>query len=179
MAGALASALVGSGLGLFGDLVMTGGATHAALAVAMTVTALAIVRETRLIRLPLPQVRRQTRGIWARVHSPTTAVALWGLDVGAVFTTWFTFAGVWALIAVAIISADAGFGTGLFVAYWAGRALALWVTPLMIRDANSTPALLSAVAARRDLFRWVHVGGLAWLLAVLVLWVVRSGSMMA
>jgi hypothetical protein len=178
MTGALASVLVGGGLGLLGSVVMTRGTTRPALVVAMTVTAVAIARETHLVRLPLPQARRQTRRIWALLHSPTTAAALWGLDIGAVFTTWFTFAGVWALVAVAIISANVEFGAGLIVVYWAGRALALWLTPLIIRDANSTPALLSVLAARRDQFRWVHVGGLAWLLAMLSLWTIRSGSMM-
>jgi hypothetical protein len=61
------------------------------------------------------------------------------------------------------------------VAYWAGRALSVWVAPRLVHDARATPALVSALHRQHPLLRQIHVAGLVWmLLALAAMLIMRS-----
>ena len=110
-----------------------------------------------------------------RFPSMVTA-ALWGLDLGLFFTTWFTFAGDWLLVIVAIITREPMYGAALFSVYWLGRALSVWFAPLLLQDARATPQLMSSIRAHRWAFQRLHVVGLAWGITVLIIWLAQGAQ---
>lgn len=175
-AGALSSALVGAILGLAGQLALPDRVGPAGLAVALAIAAYAIARELRWASLPLPQFARQTDGRWAKTRSSPVAAALWGLHIGLTVTTWFTFAGVWLLVAVAVLFGDPVFGAAVFAAFWAGRTLSVWISPLLVTDVRHTPELLDAIEDRRRAFQLTHVVGLCAAAAALTAHVIQGGT---
>jgi hypothetical protein len=168
-AGAATSALVGSILGVLGAVVLPSQGWLAGYLVLGAVAALAIARELVGPSIPVPQLRRQTPGIWAKTHGSTASAILWGLDLGLIFTTWFTFSGAWFVVALAVASGQAAFGAIVVLAYWLGRALSVWVAPLMMPTATATPALLAALGAEHRLFKIVHVAALGWSVVLLAM----------
>jgi len=160
LGGAITSGLVGLGLGAMGSLATRPFAT-AALAVCFAIAGVGFLREARLVRLPLPQVRRQTRDLWAKSNLAPAAAALWGLDLGLTFSSWMTFAGVWFVVAVATASADPAFGATVLTSYWAGRALSVWLAPLLAPSLGATPDLLLAISGEGRVLRRVQAGTLA------------------
>jgi hypothetical protein len=162
VSGAVASVLVGAALGALGRAVLPQDAGDTALVAVLGLTVLAAVRECGAAWIPLPQLRRQTSGAWGKRYGlgGVTVAALWGLDVGSVFSTWVTFAGVWVLAALAFSSQSALFAGGLFVAYWLGRSLSVWLAPLFAPDATSTPRVLTALESEERRLQLVHVAGL-------------------
>jgi hypothetical protein len=136
--------------------------------VVVAIALIAIARELEWVRIPVPQLKRQTKRVWAVNFHGTVAAALWGLDLGLILTTWLTFSGVWLLVIVAILGKQATFGGMLFVSYWLGRALSVWIAPLLIEGASDVPKLLESTGAHYRLFKQVHVWSLVWLIFVLV-----------
>lgn len=177
LAGGAASLLVGALLGILGGWIVPARVGMLGILIAIAVALLALARELSWLAIPLPQRRRQTRDIWAKVFPSTWAAALWGFDLGLVFTTWFTFAGVWLLVIVAILIGSPQFGAALFTAYWLGRALSVWIAPMLLSDATATPQLLDEIVAQYRLFQRMHVVGLAWSIMVLIVWLTQSVAM--
>lgn len=157
-AGAMTAAGVGAVLGAGGATVDLGVST-AALAV-LCVSVAALLRELGL-QVPLLQLQRQTKRTWAARWSLPVAATLWGLDVGAVFTTWLTFAGPWVIAVAAFTGGSAGFGALLFLSYWAGRAASAWVAPALLDGPSSTPDLMLEIDRLFRPLRNVHALGLA------------------
>lgn len=174
LAGGAVSAAVGAGLGWLGGALLPGKPHAPEILVATAVATIAIAREIGWLAVPLPQLRRQTRSVWARVFPRTLAAALWGIDLGMGFTTWLTFSGAWLLAAVAVVFGAPGFGATLFFLYWLGRALPVWLGPLLLPDASATPRLLDEVAGHHRLFHRTQALGLAWAVVVLVVWLIRG-----
>lgn len=174
--GALTSALVGATLGLAGQLALPDRVGPAGLAAALSVAAYAIARELRWTSLPLPQFARQTDGRWAKTRSSPVAAALWGLHIGLTVTTWFTFAGVWLLVTVAVLLGDPVFGAAVFVAFWAGRTLSVWIAPLLVTHVRHTPELLDAIDERRRAFQLTNVIGLLAAAAALTAHAIQGGT---
>jgi hypothetical protein len=174
LAGGLTSVLVGGGLGLVGGLALPGDVGFAAALLGLAVAAIAIARELGLVAIPLPQLGRQTEGMWAKSYGFTAAALLWGLDLGLVFTTWLTLSGVWVLAVVAFVVGKAWFGAALFAGYWLGRALSVWVAPLLMERATDTPRLLATLYEQRRLFRASHVVGLACTMLVFGSWLLSG-----
>jgi hypothetical protein len=165
LAGVVTSVLVGGSLGFAGALVLP--ETDALLGIALAVALVAIARDSGLLPVPLPQVGRQTQGLWAKGFGGRAAAVLWGLDLGLVFTTWLNLSGAWVLAAVAVLAGQPAFGAMLFVAYWLGRALSVWVAPLLMANATETHRLMASLDEQHRLFRSIHVVGLVWAAAVL------------
>jgi hypothetical protein len=63
-------------------------------------------------------------------------------------------------------------GAALFVGYWLGRALPVWVGPLLMASATDTPALIASLEEQQRLFRSVHVAGIVWSVVVVCMWLV-------
>lgn len=173
VAGAIASGLVGGTLATLGMLFLPPDGALPAMVVALTVATAALARELGL-PLPLPQPRRQTRDTWAKFPGGPAAGVLWGLDLGLVFTTWFTFSGVWLLVVLATLAQRPALGATLFVAYWVGRALSVWVAPLLAQDARALPQLLAELADDYRLVQVVHVAGLVWAIGVVIVMIGRG-----
>jgi hypothetical protein len=169
---------MGAGLGYAGALLLPPGGDAWRICIAVAVAILAVGHEAGLSWIPLPQLGRQTDGRWAKRRSAPVAAFLWGFELGAVLTTWFTFAGVWLLVAFAFLSASPAVGAGLFVAYWSGRALSVWIGPVLAEDARATPRLVASIDRQTRLARHVHVAALASGAAVLILMLVSSVSVM-
>ena len=164
--GAISSVAVGAALGLAGSFVPgTGGGF--ALAAVFVLAAAAVVREVWLRTVPLPQLKRQTSRLWATRSSGSVVPLLWGLDIGLTFSTYFTFAGVWVVVSIAFLFGDPAYGALLLGAYWLGRALSVWVGPLLSDGPRGTDAMLDRLGETRRLTRAVHVAGLLFVLVLL------------
>jgi hypothetical protein len=176
LAGGMASVFVGSALSTLGGALLLllpalrVEAGRLGVWIAIAIATVAIAREARWISLPLPQLRRQTKQVWAILFPRTVAATLWGLDLGLIFTTRLTFSGVWLLAAVAFLNGEPVFGATLFGLYWLGRALSVWIAPLLMQDTASTPQLMDGIAGEYRLFRRVHVLGLIWSVFALFAW---------
>lgn len=167
--GALASASVGMLLAGLGAAVAVGRlGTSTALAALSVIAGIAIAREAGLEGIYLLQPHRQTNPVWGKLLPDWIAAALWGLDVGLVFTTWFTFSGVWLLIMAAFMSASPAFAIGLLVAYWAGRAAPVWALPWALEHPNRTANLLGSLYDSHKTFQYLHVTAIALALVGMV-----------
>lgn len=159
----LTSTLVGGSLGLLGTYALPQG--HRSLSGAMLLFSViaALFLETGSAHIRLVQIRRQTHGGWSRRYGGRIAALLWGLDIGLIVTTWFTFAGVWVVLAAAFISRSMATGALLTSAYWFGRALSAWLGPIFIGSAADVPELITELSGQTRLFRLVNLATLAWL----------------
>lgn len=152
--GAIASATVGALLAQLGHELRIGGATW--LFVALSLAVVLLARELGMAPVPLPQVPRQTNGRWTFIFPRHVAAALWGIDIGLVFATWLTFGGPWILAMLALLSGLPSQGALIFVAYWAGRAISLWLAPVFVPATNATPQVVAVIAGERRLFQLTH-----------------------
>lgn len=174
LAGVMTSTLVGASLGWLGRLFLPPHVGGFGLLIAIAVALIAMARELGWLALPLPQFKRQTKDFWAKVFPGTVAATLWGLDLGLIFTTYLTFSGVWLLVVIAILSGESMFGAALFALYWLGRALSVWIAPLLMPNAGATSQFLDRVYGQRHLFQRIHVLGLAWSVIVLIAWLIHE-----
>lgn len=162
--GVVSSVLVGAGLGALGRLLPAPVTAHGG-TIVLAVAALALGREVGLLRLPLPQPRRQTRDVWSKVFPAPVAALLWGFDLGLTATTRFTFAGTWVLLLLPVLTANPALGAVVLLAHWLGRVLPVWLSPLLMSSPTSTPQVYDAIDARERIFRATQVLGLAMLIA--------------
>lgn len=157
VSGAAASVAVGALLALLGRLAGASLSNSAVLATAGALAGLVAARELSRGRLPLLQPRRMSSRAWARLGQPQAAI-LWGLDIGAFFTTRMTFAGAWWLAGITVLSADVGLATAVFAAYWLGRASPVWLGPWLVTSATITPRLAMTWSALEPRFRVINAG---------------------
>ncbi|HEY7002721.1 MAG TPA: hypothetical protein VH281_00450 [Gaiellaceae bacterium] len=122
--GALAaSAALGAALGLLGGLM----GTRPALIAAAALAALAAVRELGLVRLPLPQSRRQVPERWRSELPLPVWSAGYGAGLGAGFLTFQPVATFWVACVAALALGRPLVAAGCFALYGAGRAfMAFW-----------------------------------------------------
>ena len=177
LAGGVTSILVGGGLGVLGAVALPARVGLPAALLALTLACVALARELGLVSVPLPQLGRQTEGMWAKRYGFRGAAILWGLDLGLVFTTWLTFSGVWVLAAIAFLAAEPALGAALFAAYWLGRALSVWIAPLLMDRATDTPRLLATLHDQSRLFRSSHVVALACAVLVVGSWTLTGPTL--
>jgi hypothetical protein len=162
--GVAGSVLAGAALGALGGLLPAAVTDHGG-TIVLAVAAVAVAREVGVLRFPLPQPRRQTRDLWSKVFPAPVAAALWGLDLGLTVTTRFTFAGTWVVLLTPVLTADPAVGVVLLLAHWLGRALPIWLSPLLLSSPTSTPQVYDAIDARERVFRSTQVLGLAMVIA--------------
>jgi hypothetical protein len=115
------------------------------------------IRESVGRAWPLPQLRRQTPEDLRVRHSAPVAAAIWGFDLGLVFSTWLSFAGPWFLLALAVAVGEPLVGVALFVAHWLARAAWLWLAAYLLPSARVGPAFSRQVVNQIGLFRTVQV----------------------
>lgn len=164
------SAVVGGLIALVGAMALPEDIGLLGPIIVLTLATAALARESGFVILPLPQIPRQTNGVWAKERGFAWAAILWGLDLGLTFTTWLTFSGIWVLAAIAFVSGEVAVGAILFAAYWFGRALSVWLAPLLMERAPDT-GLLAALVSERSLFRSIHIAALICAVLVLGSWI--------
>ena len=169
LAGAGTSALLGGVLGSAGSHLVPSPLRRDAGPVVLALALLAAARELGWVRFPLPQARRQTNHLWAKLLPTPVAATLWGLDLGLLFTTWHTFSGPWVLASIALLHGDAAFGAVLLLAYWLGRAVPVWIGPLLLPDAGATPGVLASIHDRHRTYQLIHAAGLGMVITYLAL----------
>lgn len=174
LAGSVTSAFVGATLGWLGGLVFPQPVGRGGIVLALAVAVMAMARELGWIKFPLPQLRRQTRDIWAKIFPRPVAAGLWGLDLGLFFTTYFTFAGLWLLVVLAVLVGAPAFGAALFVVYWLGRALSVWIASWLLPSAGATAQFLDSIDGQYRLFQRLHVLGLVWSAIVFIFWLIHG-----
>ena len=109
-----------------------GGSTHAVWAAAAVVAAYA-AREVGLLRLPVPQLRRQVPQRWREVLPLPATGFLYGAGLGLGFVTYVPVATFAAVIA-AVVLADPAAGAVALGAFGVGRAIALVAATAGLRD---------------------------------------------
>jgi hypothetical protein len=135
----VAAAFVGLVLGFAGSLV---GGTTALVVAAAVLAGLAALRELGILRVPLPQARRQVPERWhAELPLPLWAIGYGGgLGLGA-----FTFQPVatyWVACAAALALAEPLPAAALFALYGAGRALMIVLPHRGIRPVDAVERLV-------------------------------------
>src|SRR5215211_2413262 len=117
-----ASAFVGASLGAVGALL---GTQLAFLVAALAL--LAAAREAGIVRLPLPQLRRQVPERWrSELPLPVWSVG-YGAGLGLGFLTFQPVATFWVACAVALALGNPFVAASCFALYGAGRAfMAIW-----------------------------------------------------
>jgi hypothetical protein len=147
-----ASALVGAALGAAGALL---GAQLAFVVAGFAL--LAAAREAGIVRVPLPQLRRQVPERWrAELPLPVWSVG-YGIGLGVGFLTFQPVATFWVACAAAV-ALGKPLAAGLcFAAYGAGRALmAAWPW----RGQADATAAVESLARRRRLLLFGNVAAL-------------------
>jgi hypothetical protein len=143
----LAAAVVGLVLGYAGSLV---GPATALVVAAAVLAGLAALRELELVRLPLPQARRQVPERWhAELPLPVWAAG-YGAGLGLGAFTFQPVATYWVACAAALALAQPLPAAALFALYGAGRALMIVLPHRRIPSADAVERL---VARRRTLVR--------------------------
>jgi len=162
LAGSLSSTLVGAALGSVGAWLQRGQQRWPVfLVVALLAFSLA-AREWGWIKFPIPQRQLQTEKVWAHEFGFVGASALWGFHIGLVFTTWVTYGGVWALAAVDLALGEPLYGATIMLAYWLGRALPVWLAPMLNWSGPDSSALSEDIMAARWLYHRLSGFALIW-----------------
>jgi hypothetical protein len=155
-AGLITSSGIGAAIGVAGLLVLPA-SPAAATTLLLTVVGYVVFRELAFPRLPLPQWRRQTSELWGKTLPPSLAAALWGLDLGLVFSTYLTFAGPWLVAAMAFVGRDPSFGASAFATFWLGRAATVWFAAATLGGQGIPPWEISAaIIDRRKAFSRIN-----------------------
>ena len=144
LAAILASAALGAILGFVGSLIGTRPALIGAAALAF----LALLRETRILRLPIPQSRRQVPERWQYELPLTLWSTGYGAGLGVGFLTFQPVATFWVACAAALALGRPLAAAGCFALYGAGRAfMATWPR----RREPSGPAAVEKLVGRASL----------------------------
>ena len=166
IAGAFSSLIVGLALGAVGKVIGSGG-TSIALYLVAVLSLLLAAREWGWINFRLPERKLQTEKLWAHEFGFVMASAMWGLHIGLGFATRITYGGFWVLVAIILALGDPRFGAIVMLSYWAGRALPLWLAPLL--SAEETANFSESIFDHRLVFHRVAGIGLAWSAGLAVL----------
>jgi cytochrome c biogenesis protein CcdA len=126
-------------------------------------------REWNILGFGLPERKLQTEKFWAHQFGFVGASLLWGLHIGLGFFTRITYGGFWLLAAVALSLGDPVFGAAMMSAYWLGRALSVWVAPLLLRSETGSVELTEAILDHRDALRRISGAALIWCSVIAVL----------
>jgi cytochrome c biogenesis protein CcdA len=120
------------------------------------------MRESGWLNFPLLERRCQTERAWAYRFGYVQAAAMWGFHIGCAFSTVITYSGLWLVTLAVFTSGNSIFGATIFIAYWLGRTLPLWIIAPFIRSAWNAETLY-------PVFRPIQVIGIALMLVTIVL----------
>jgi hypothetical protein len=144
VAGLVASAIVGTVLGLLGWL------TNALIPffhlvigyMIVTLSTAYLLREVNILNVPFPQTKRQTADFLASRLGMHLTALMWGFDLGLFFTTRMTLSATWVLACVLVWQGRPDVAIAAMTAYWLGRALSVWAGPWLLgRESGITCVL--------------------------------------
>jgi cytochrome c biogenesis protein CcdA len=169
LAGSVSALLVGALLGAVGHRFRAAGLYWLVVAVALLLAA----RELGWLRFQLPQRERQTEKVWAHEFGFVTAAAMWGFHIGFGLTTYVSYGGFWVLTLAAFAVGEPAYGAVLMLLYWFGRAMPVWLMPL-IWHSRDTSDLMEAVSANRPLYGRTEALALVWSAGIMLIWVLQG-----
>jgi hypothetical protein len=145
VAGCISSAIVGMFLGTIGHVIPERYRELLFYPVALLGLVLS-ARELGWISFWLPERKCQTEKYWIHEFSPVTTSIMWGLHIGLGFATRVTYGGFWLIVAVIIALGTSNAGSVLMLAYWAGRSLSVWLSPVLVRTIPEGMGLLDIIS---------------------------------
>ena len=170
---------VSAGIGaVIGRLGRAAGVLQARREVLLAAILLALVlaaREWGVVRFRLPERPLQTEKTWMHEFGARGAATLWGLHLSLGFFTRINYGGFWLLTLLALGLGDPRFGALLVACHWLGKALPVWVAPLVYSDPNEGGDLLRIWARRTVVYARLQGLGLAAAAAVLATWLAAAG----
>lgn len=115
-------------------------------------------RDIGWLHFRIPERKLQTERTWFHHFGVIAAAAMWGIHVGLGFATRITFMGFWLLSAAVVLVGSGSLGAFVFLGYWVGRALPLWLLPLldMRGDQGIGVAAMDQALGARYLFERVR-----------------------
>lgn len=155
--GFVTSALVGLLLGAAGAVVQF---SRLMPFLVLAICCILIVRELGWLRVPLPQVNRQTHKGWAMSFGVVTASGMWGAHIGLGFATVIQHGGLFAIAALAAVHGSM-YGVAVLMFFWLGRVLPLWSTALLPKSSCDAPEVSACLMADRTAYRYTAIVGLA------------------
>ncbi len=162
LAGATSSSLFGFLAGLVGKQ-----ANVEIVRVLAVVALLALVaREWQWISFPLPESKRQTEKRWANEFGFVVASAMWGSDIGLGFVTRMNYGGFWALVVIVLVRGEPQYGALLFLSYWIGRSLSVWLAPALFSETKNSSEFAEIVLSSRTFLKRAVAFGLLWAFAL-------------
>ena len=167
---ALAATASAALLGLALGALLPAGGGRAAAVVALFAL-LEAAAELGLVRLPLPQLRRQVPQRWRERYPQPLAALLYGAGLGVGFATYLPVATLLVVAAGVIALAGPGAGAAVLAAFGLGRGLALAVATARVRSYEQAAGRVERMArlAGRRRLRRLNAAALAVLAAVLAL----------
>lgn len=128
--------------------------------IVLTLCCILIIRELGWLRVPLPQVDRQTHKGWAMSFGVVTAAGMWGAHIGLGFATVIQHGGLFAIAALAAAHGPM-YGVAVLMFFWLGRILPLWSTALLPKSSCDAPEVSDCLMADRRAYRYTAIVGLA------------------
>lgn len=173
VAGAISSTLVGFLLGAVGAVIGWTGAVRIALYVVALLSLILAAREWGWIKFRLPEQKLQTEKVWVHDFGFVWASAMWGLHIGLGFATRITYGGFWLLVAAILALGNPAFGAVLMLSYWIGRALPVWLAPVLL-SSDEVLASTEAVFDHGYVYHRLVGIGLAWSAGLTILLAVSA-----
>jgi hypothetical protein len=149
------------------------GAARIALYVVALLSLILAAREWGWIKFRLPEQKLQTEKVWVHDFGFVWASAMWGLHIGLGFATRITYGGFWLLVAAILALDSPAFGAVLMLSYWIGRALPVWLAPLLL-SSDKVLDSTEAVFEHGYVFHRLDGIGLAWSAGLTILLAVSA-----
>ncbi|MCY3627459.1 MAG: hypothetical protein OXG88_07460 [Gammaproteobacteria bacterium] len=124
-----------------------------------------LLRELKLLSFNPPQCNLQTYKEWTSMFGLTTGVGMWGAHIGLALTTVITYGGLYCLMVITF-GLGVGMGEWLFVAFWLGRVVLLWVTPWLMNTSCDGMAVGTILEQSTRMFRFCSITGISGLIIV-------------
>jgi hypothetical protein len=177
LSGLAVAAGVGALLGRLGRLAGLAPGRQGVLLAGAGLALLLAAREWGLVRFRVPERPLQTEKIWMHQFGPLGAATLWGLHLSLGFFTRVNYGGFWLVTLLAVGLGDPLYGASLVGGHWLGKALPVWLAPLVYRDPSSGDELLVVWGSRAAIYSRLQGLGLLAAAAVLALWRAAAGGM--
>jgi uncharacterized membrane protein len=171
LAGTVSALVVGSLLGLLGSYSLW---TRALLWLTCPLALLLAARDFGWIKFRVPERTRQTEKTWAHDFGFLMASAMWGFHLGLGFATYIRYGGFWVLTLAAFAAGQPSYGALLMLVYWLGRALPVWVIPLIQGD-EELYKVINGILSTRVVYWRSDAVALLWSAATLFIWATQNG----
>lgn len=119
-------------------------------------------RDLGIVEFYLPAPQCQTQKRFANNRGFNWAVVAWGAHIGLGFATRISYSGFWLIVAMAVTVGDPVYGAALLILYWLGRALSVWLAPLLLPPQIQVSGIVAALKGSRHWYHWLSGAALIW-----------------